>query len=204
MDRLVTAGHEVVLVRHGQTEWSAAGRHTGRTDVPLTAFGLRQADALAGMLGGAEFVEVLSSPLSRAWDTMERAGHVSRAVALDDLVEWDYGVYEGRRTVDIRDETPGWSVWSHEIVGGESVQEVGERADRVIERVEEAQGPVAVFGHGHLLRVLAARWMGMPAGAGRALGLDTATVSTLGWERENRVIRTWNEACHLRSMDPVL
>jgi probable phosphoglycerate mutase len=204
MDRLVKAGHDVVLVRHGRTEWSATGRRTGRTDVPLTAFGLRQADALAGMLGGAEFAEVLSSPLSRAWDTMERAGFASRAIALDDLVEWDYGVYEARRTPDIRNECPGWSVWSHEIIGGESVEKVGQRADRVIERIEAADGPVVVFAHGHLLRVFTARWLRMPAGVGRPLGLDTATLSMLGRERENRVIRTWNEACHLRSMDPPL
>jgi len=196
-------GHPVVLVRHGQTEWSATGKHTGRTDIPLTDLGRRQADALAGMLGDTEFAVVLSSPLSRAWDTMERAGHRQTAVALDDLLEWDYGVYEGRRTADIRLEIPGWSVWTHDLPDGETVAEVGARADRVIEHAVAAGGPVAVFAHGHVLRILAARWMGMPAGAGRALGLDTATVSTLGWERENRVVRHWNEACHLRSMDPL-
>jgi len=194
--------HEVVLVRHGQTEWSAAGRHTGRSDVPLTELGRRQAEALGAMLDGADFARVLSSPLTRAWETMERAGY-SSGTATDDLMEWDYGIYEGRRTVDIREEIPDWSVWVDPIVGGESVDEVGERADRVIADVLEADGPIAMFGHGHALRILAARWMGLPAVVGANLRLDTATVSTLGWERENRVIRHWNEVCHLRSMDPV-
>ena len=196
--------HEVVLVRHGQTEWSVSGKHTGRTDIPLTDLGRRQADALGGMLGGAEFTLVLSSPLERAWETMDRAGYGAVGVATDDLLEWDYGAYEGRRTADIREEIPEWSVWTHPIVDGESVDQVGERADRAITQALNADGPVAVFAHGHMLRILAARWMGLPAVAGRSFGLDTATVSTLGWERENRVIRNWNEACHLRSMDPVL
>jgi len=195
--------HEVILVRHGQTEWSLSGRHAGRTDVPLTGLGLRQADALGAMLGGAEFARVLSSPLSRAWETMERAGH-GGGTACDDLMEWDYGIYEGRRTDDIREEIPEWSVWKDPIFDGESVTEVGNRADRVIDEVVDADGPVVLFAHGHLLRVLAARWIDLPPAAGRNLRLDTATISTLGWERENRVILQWNEACHLRSMDPVL
>lgn len=194
--------HDVVLVRHGQTEWSATGKHTGRTDVPLTEFGRRQADALGAMLGGADFARVLSSPLTRAWETMERAGYAG-GTATDDLMEWDYGIFEGRRTPDIRDEIPNWSVWVNPVVGGESVEEVGERADRVIADVLEADGPIAIFAHGHVLRILAARWIGLPAVVGANLRLDTATVSTLGWERENRVIRHWNESCHLRSMDPV-
>ncbi len=196
--------HEVVLVRHGQTEWSASGKHTGRTDVPLTDLGRRQADALGGMLGGLEFSLVLSSPLSRAWETMDRAGYGSAGVAADELLEWDYGAYEGRRTPDVRKEVPGWSVWTHPIIDGESCGEVGARADRAIVRALSVDGPVVMFSHGHLLRILAARWMGLPAVAGRNLGLDIATVSTLAWERENRVIRHWNETCHLRSMDPVL
>jgi probable phosphoglycerate mutase len=202
VDRLVS-GHEVFLVRHGQTEWSALGRHTGRTDIPLTDLGRRQAEALGGMLAGAPFAEVLSSPLSRAWETMERAGYGSEAAAVDDLMEWDYGAYEGLRTAEIRLEVPDWSVWTHEIPGGESAEDVGARTDRVIERLIDVPGPAVVFAHGHLLRAFAARWMGLPPAVGRTLGLDTATVSVLGWERENRVIRHWNEACHLRSMDPV-
>lgn len=198
-----SARHEVVLVRHGQTEWSASGRHTGRTDVPLTELGLRQAEALGAMLGGVEFARVLSSPLARAWETMKRAGFPG-GTATPDLMEWDYGIYEGRTTKDIREEIPGWSVWTHPILDGESVDEVGARVDRVIASTADANGPVAIFAHGHSLRILAARWIGLPARAGRNLRLDTATVSTLGWERENPVIRQWNEACHLRSMDPDL
>jgi len=196
--------HDVVLVWHGQTEWSISGRHTGRTDVSLTDLGQRQADALGAMLGGAEFASVLSSPLIRAWDTMERAGYGATGEATEDLMEWDYGAYEGRRTVDIRTQLPGWSVWSHPMIDGETFDEVGERADRVIARALKVDGPVVLFAHGHMLRILGARWMGLPAVAGRNLRLDTATVSTLGWERENRVVRHWNEACHLRAMDPVL
>lgn len=195
--------HEVTLVRHGQTEWSASGKHTGRTDVPLTGLGLRQADALGAMLGGTEFARVLASPLSRAWQTMERAGY-GGGTACEDLVEWDYGIYEGRRTDDIRKEIPEWSVWKDPIFEGESVAEVGGRADRAIDEIRDASGPVVLFAHGHLLRVLAARWIDLPPETGRHLRLATATVSTLGWERENPVIVNWNEACHLRSMDPVL
>jgi len=196
--------HEVVLVRHGQTEWSVSGKHTGRTDIPLTDLGRRQADALGEMLSGTEFALVLSSPLSRAWETMDRAGYAADAVATGDLLEWDYGVYEGRRTTDIRTEIPDWSVWTHPIDDGESLEEIGARADSAIDLALRADGPVAMFAHGHMLRILAARWMGLPPAVGRNLLLDTATVSTLGWERENRVLRHWNEACHLRSLDPVL
>ncbi len=196
------SGHDVTLVRHGQTEWSADGLHTGRTDVPLTDLGIRQASALGGMLDGVDYAYVYSSPLSRAWRTMELAGRDAGAEAREELVEWDYGVYEGTRTVDVREEIPGWSVWTHPIEGGESVEEVGTRADRVIADLVTADGPGLVFAHGHMLRILAARWMGLPAVHGQLFGLDTATISTLGWERETRVIRHWNEECHLRSLDP--
>ena len=198
------SGHDVVLVRHGQTKWSVTGKHTGRTDVPLTELGERQADALGSMLGGAEFAAVLSSPLVRARDTMERAGYGADGQTTDDLMEWDYGVYEGKRTADIRTQIPGWSVWTHPIIDGEAFDDVGARADRVIARALSVDGPVVLFAHGHMLRILGARWMGLPAVEGRSLTLDTATVSTLGWERENRVVRHWNEACHLRAMDPIL
>ena len=193
--------HDLILVRHGQTEWSASGRHTGRTDVPLTELGLRQAEALGAMVQSYPFAAVLASPLSRAWVTMERAGFGDIGIADPDLLEWDYGAWEGRTTSEIRGEIPGWSVWTTEIIGGESLAMVGERADRVIERVLDVDGPVALFAHGHMLRVLAARWVTNPPAFGSALSLDPATVSVLGWERENRVIRTWNEACHLRSLD---
>ena len=199
----MTAG-EIVLVRHGQTEWSRSGKHTGRTDIPLTELGRRQADALSQMLSDQPFAAVLTSPLSRAWETMERAGLGTKSVAVDDLMEWDYGVYEGRKTDDIRKEVPGWSVWTHVIEGGESLDDVGARADRVIDRALGFEGRVAMFAHGHMLRVIGARWIGMPPDAGRHLRLDTATISTLGWDRENRVIRQWNESCHLRSLDPLV
>ncbi len=198
------SGHDVLLVRHGQTEWTMSGRHTGRTDIPLTEVGRRQAVALGAMIENVPFTRVLSSPLSRAWQTMELAGYGGHAVASDDLLEWDYGVYEGRRTDDIRTEIAGWSVWTNPIEGGESVDDVGRRTDRVVSNLLGGDGPTLVFAHGHLLRILAARWMMLPATAGSALGLDTATVSTLGWERENRVVRHWNDVCHLRSMDPLL
>jgi len=196
--------NDIVLIRHGQTDWSITGQHTGRTDIPLTDFGRQQADALGGMLDGAHFDLVLSSPLVRAWETMQRAGYGAQGVAEDNVLEWDYGVYEGLRTDDIRRQIPDWSVWTHPIDGGESVEDVGVRADLVIEQCLAAEGRVAVFAHGHFLRVLAARWVGLPAVAGLSFGLGTATVSMLGWERENRVLQGWNDACHLSSMDPVL
>ncbi|WP_104082002.1 histidine phosphatase family protein [Cryobacterium sp. Y11] len=196
--------NDIVLVRHGQTDWSISGQHTGRTDVPLTDFGRAQADALGEMLDGQHFDRVYSSPLVRAWETMERAGYASQGVASDDVLEWDYGVYEGRRTIDIRLEIPGWTVWENPIFGGETVEEVGARADLAIEECLAAEGRVAIFAHGHFLRVMAARWMGLPAIAGKSLSLGTATVSTLGWERETRVLQMWNDACHLSSMDPVV
>ena len=194
---------ELVLVRHGQTEWSATGQHTGRTDIPLTELGRRQAAALGGMLSGIPFVLVLSSPLRRAWETMELAGYASSAVATDDLMEWDYGAYEGRRADEIRAQIPDWSVWTHPIIGGETIEQVAARADRAIAQAFAVDEPVAIFAHGHLLRVLAARWIGLPAEKGRHFRLDTATVSVLGWERGNRVIVRWNEACHLHSLGPV-
>lgn len=193
--------HDVVLVRHGETEWSASGRHTGRTDLPLTVFGTRQAAALADMLTGRRFAAVVSSPLVRARATAERSGLGASVTLDDDLMEWDYGAYEGRSTREIREMIPGWSVWTHPIAGGESLDEVAVRADRVVSRVREAAGPVALFAHGHILRVLAARWLGASPDLGASLGLDPATLSVLGWERDRPVIRGWNEACHLRSVE---
>ncbi|MFO7690039.1 MAG: histidine phosphatase family protein [Cryobacterium sp.] len=198
------AENTITLVRHGQTEWSISGKHTGLTDIPLTELGRQQADALGEMLNGEKFARVIASPLVRAWETMERAGYSERAESSSDVLEWDYGVYEGLRTDDIRLTIPNWSVWTHPIWNGESVEEVGLRADRVIAQSEEADGPIAVFAHGHFLRVLAARWVGLPAEGGKNLSLGTATVSTLGWERDNHVIQMWNDACHLNSMDPAL
>ena len=183
---------ELVLARHGETEWSRTGRHTGRTDVPLTEVGRRQASLLAVSLAGRHFERVLSSPLSRALETCRLAGFGDAAETRDELLEWDYGKYDGLTTLEIRSERPGWSLWRDGCPGGETATDVGERADRLLEELREIPGDVALFAHGHVLRVLAARWIGLPAPAGALLALATATVSTLGWERETAVVRLWN------------
>jgi probable phosphoglycerate mutase len=185
-------GDRVVLVRHGQTAWSLSEQHTGRTDIPLTDVGRRQATELGARLGGWRFARVLTSPLTRALETCRLAGFGDAAEIDDDLAEWDYGDYDGRRTLDIRDERPGWDVWVDGVIGGETVEEVGRRAQRVIDEVRDAEGDVALFAHGHLLRVLAAQWIGLPPDAGRLLALSTASVSVLGWERETAVVERWN------------
>jgi probable phosphoglycerate mutase len=183
------------LVRHGETEWSKAGKHTGRTDVPLTELGRRQAASVAHKLVGHEFVLVLSSPKQRALETARLAGFGDRAEATDDLVEWDYGADEGLTTAEIREDRPGWTVWRDGPRDGETADQVAVRVDRVIARVREADGDVLVFAHGHVLRVLAARWLGESPSEGRFFELATATVSVLGWEREQPTIERWNEAC---------
>jgi broad specificity phosphatase PhoE len=183
---------EIVLVRHGETEWSRSGKHTGRTDVPLTEDGRTEASALGAALRGRRFSLVLASPLSRALDTCRLAGLGDVAQLRDDLMEWDYGAYEGRTTAEIRAERSGWTLWSEGVPGGETAAEVGARADRVIAELRAAGGDAAVFAHGHLLRVLAARWLGLEPTAGRLFALDTATISALGFEREAAVIRRWN------------
>ncbi|HEV3479545.1 MAG TPA: histidine phosphatase family protein [Gaiellaceae bacterium] len=181
---------EIVLVRHGETEWSRDGRHTSRTDVPLTELGRAQADLLAAALEGQSFARVLTSPLVRAAETARRAGF--DAEPRDELREWDYGAYEGRKTVEIREDRPGWTLWRDGVPDGETAAEVAERADRLIDELRAVPGDVLVFGHGHLLRVLAARWLGLEPEAGRLLALGTATISVLGYERETPVIRIWN------------
>jgi probable phosphoglycerate mutase len=188
---------QVWLVRHGETEWARLGRHTGRTDVPLTDTGREQARALGRRLAATKFGLVLTSPLARAADTARLAGFDGVAVVEPDLREWDYGVLEGRLTAEIRDDYPGWSIWTGPWPEGETVEEVGARADRVLARIRAADGDVLVFSHGHLLRVLAARWLGLPPASGALFALSTATVSILGWDRENAVIETWNEDCHV-------
>ena len=189
---------EVVLARHGQTEWSETGRHTGRTDVSLTPEGERQAEALASAFAGRTFEAVLSSPLQRAWRTYELANVSPAATRVDDLMEWDYGDIEGRRTVDIREEIPGWLIWSHGPPGGESLQLLSDRIDRVIARMMAIDGDIAIFAHGHVLRGLAARWLNLPILEGRSFVLDTATVSVLSCYRGERVIKRWNDDGHLR------
>jgi probable phosphoglycerate mutase len=188
---------ELWLIRHGETEWSAAGRHTGRTDVPLTAVGERQAAALGRRLAGRSFALVLVSPLTRAVETCRIAGYGGVARFTDDLLEWDYGAYEGRTTVDIRTEVPGWTIWTGNPPGGETIEQVGRRAATVIDQAIAVGGDVAMFAHGHVLRVLTACWLGLPPGAGRLLALGTASLSVLGYERETRVISTWNQDWHL-------
>jgi broad specificity phosphatase PhoE len=196
-------GRQLVLVRHGETQWSRTGRHTGRTDVALTELGQRQADALGLMLRGRSFAAVLVSPLQRATETLRRASlDAARVRVLEELVEWDYGDYEGLTTEEIRRSVPDWTIWTAPVPGGESAADVGRRADLVIARALDESDDVAIFSHGHLLRVLTARWLGLDVPAGRHFALDTATVSILGYERDTPVILLWNEACHLRDLDP--
>jgi broad specificity phosphatase PhoE len=196
---VTVSGPRVFLVRHGETEWSRSNRHTGRTDVPLTDRGRDQAKALGARLAGEGFGLVLTSPLTRALETCRLAGLGDDAHLTDDLVEWDYGDYEGRRTDDIRVERPGWTLWAGGVPGGETAEEVGARADRVIAKARGVDGNVALFAHGHVLRVLAARWLGQSPRDGSLYHLSVATLSVLGWERETPVIDLWNEACHLEN-----
>ncbi len=181
---------DVVLVRHGQTAWSATGRHTGRTDLPLTDEGRRQGKAVGVLLAPWSFATVLTSPLGRALETCRAAGLDGQIDP--DLQEWDYGDHEGRTTPEIREDDPGWTVWRGPVPGGEAIEDVAARADRVIARIVGVEGDVAVFSHGHFLRVLAARWLGLPPTAGGMLLLDTGTISVLSTERETPAIRLWN------------
>ena len=183
---------EIVLVRHGETEWTLSGQHTGRTDIPLTDRGREEARELAAELAGRRFALVLTSPLARAAETCHLAGLGDHAARRDELMEWDYGAYEGRKTIEIRQERPGWTLWRDGVPEGETAAAVGARVDRVIAELRVADGDAAVFGHGHLLRVLAARWLGLEPDAGRLFALDPATISVLGYERETAVIRLWN------------
>ena len=185
------------LIRHGETEWSAAGRHTGRTDIALTACGECQSELLRRRLTNHEFALVLASPLRRAKDTCRIAGFGDRLLVDDDLSEWDYGDYEGRTGTEIRVANPVWTIWSAGVPGGETAEAVRARTDRVIARALAAPGDVALFAHGHLLRVLTARWLGFAAAAGRFFALGTASVSILGYDGEQRVIELWNDQSHL-------
>jgi broad specificity phosphatase PhoE len=191
----MSVGTELWLVRHGETEWSLSGAHTSRTDIPLTDHGRKRAEELRDCLKGTKFNAVFESPMQRAKETCAIAGFGDQAVVENGLKEWDYGVYEGKTTKEIQAEISGWSVWKNEIVGGETVEHVGERADGVIARAlaaEPAGGKVALFAHAHILRILAARWIGLPATGGSMLALGTGSVSVMGWERETRVISSWN------------
>jgi probable phosphoglycerate mutase len=191
----------VVLVRHGATEWSESGRHTGHTDVPLTDAGRKAAERLGARLAGERFSLVLTSPLSRAAETcrlaLPGAGQADRVETTDDLKEWDYGGYEGRRTAEIREERPGWLLWTDGVVGGETIDQVAARVDRVVARARAVDGDVALCAHGHVLRVLAARWLEQTPAFGGRLKLETAALSVLGWERELPAIALWNDTSHL-------
>jgi len=188
---------ELLILRHGETEWSRVRKHTGRTDLPLTPRGEEEAAALASRVAAHHVVHAFCSPALRARATARRAG-LTGAEPLEDLWEWDYGGYEGRTTAEIREDIPGWAVWSHEIIPGttpgESVRTVGERCDRVIAaaRPHLERGDVALVAHGHVLRILAARWLGLPADHGRLFALQTGTTSTLGLEHGREVITSWN------------
>jgi broad specificity phosphatase PhoE len=183
---------EIVLVRHGETEWSRDWRHTGRTDIPLTEPGREQAQVLRAPLSEWTFTRVYSSPLSRAIETCRLAGLGDRAELTEALLEWDYGVYEGITTKEIRETRPDWFLWRDGCPGGETAEDVGARVDPLIAELKRADGDVALFAHGHILRVLAARWLGLPPQDGKLLALSTATLSVLGYERETEVIRRWN------------
>jgi probable phosphoglycerate mutase len=191
----------ICLARHGETAWSLSGQHTGRTDLPLTERGERNAPALGERLRGLTFAKVYTSPLQRAARTCELAGFGSAAEIDSDLVEWDYGQYEGRRTAEIHPERPDWQLFRDGCPGGESPDQVGARADRVVGRVRAIKDDVLIFSSGHFLRVLAARWLGLDAAAGRYLLLGTASLSALGYEHNlaEPAIRLWNETRHVEA-----
>jgi len=188
----------IVLVRHGQTDWSLSGQHTGRTNIPLNVEGERQAELLGAELAGMNFTEVLTSPLARCVQTCRLAGFADVAELNDDLMEWDYGDFDGLTTEEIRRGRPGWTVWSAGCPGGEAVDQVGHRADMVLEQLRPVKGNCLVFSHGHFLRILAARWIGLEPAVGRLFSLDPASISILGYERSTPVVRLWNrqkQAC---------
>jgi probable phosphoglycerate mutase len=192
---LIGMNFEMWLIRHGETEWSRSGQHTSRTDLPLVPEGEQRARALREALAGRKFALVLSSPMRRALETARLAGFDPQVN--DDLREWQYGDYEGRTTAQIHQIDPAWTIWTSTPPGGEAAEQVAARADRVIARAAAAGGDVAVFGHGHMLRVLAARWLSLEAPGGKYFALSTGSVSVLGFEHGNRVIQTWNRTPEL-------
>jgi probable phosphoglycerate mutase len=186
-------GQSVWLLRHAETEWSVSGRHTGRTDIPLTDGGRARGGAIAERVARERFALVLTSPLSRAVETCRLAGLGEQAQLTDHLLEWDYGDYEGLTTNEIRATRPGWYLWTDGCPNGETPADVAARVDRVIERALAASGDVALFAHGHVLRALGARWLELDVAAGGRLGLSTGSISVLGFEREVRVVWRWND-----------
>jgi broad specificity phosphatase PhoE len=192
---------QVVLVRHAETEWSKSGQHTGTTDLPLLEEGRRKAELLRAPLAESKAALVLTSPLRRARDTCEIAGHGDRAVLRPELVEWDYGSYEGLTTEQIRREQPGWDLWRDGAPGGESPRQVQSRLDPLVAELQAGsadEGDVLVFAHGHVLQALALRWVGVEITGGPLFELSTGSISRLGWKRESPVIETWNDRCHLK------
>jgi probable phosphoglycerate mutase len=192
---------EVYLARHGETAWTLSHQHTGRSDIPLTARGESNARSLGDRLHGIVFQRVLTSPLSRARRTCELAGFIERSTVDRDLMEWDYGVYDGKTSAEIHRENPDWQLFRDGCPGGESVEEVGTRADRVIARLRAIDGRQLLFGHGHFFRVLAARWLGLPPREGRLLYLGTAALSIQGYDHslDEPAIRLWNDDRHVRT-----
>jgi probable phosphoglycerate mutase len=191
------SSQQIWLVRHGETEWSISGQHTGRTDLPLTPEGENRAEALGRYLRDRVFTRVLTSPLKRAFETCRIAGYGEVAQVNEDLLEWNYGVYEGRTTAEIRETSPGWDIWSSGVPKGESVDEVGIRAQRVIQQLLQFEGNIALFGHGHMLRILTACWLELPPREGRRFHFGTAALGVLGFERETRVVQRWNLETYL-------
>ena len=183
---------EIYLLRHGETEWSLNGRHTGVTDIPLTENGRRIARLLQPILAKEKFALVLTSPLQRARETCELAGLAAVATVDRDLMEWNYGEYEGLTTEEIRKTNPNWSVFRDGCPGGESPVEIGARADKIVTKIRTVDGNVALFAHGHILRVLGARWIYLAANYGENFLLDTATLNVLGYYRESPAFKIWN------------
>ena len=188
----MNSSDQVYLIRHGETEWAKDGRHTGRTDIPLTDKGREQAGFLLPIFDEVKFSHVLSSPLRRAVETAKLAGVGSRLELDDDLMEWHYGDYEGLTTTQIRELAPGWTIFSQGSPNGETIDQVAQRADRIVAKLRSINGNVAIFSHGHFLRVLVCRWVGLPAEYGRHFLLGTSTLSILGYEHETPAISTWN------------
>jgi broad specificity phosphatase PhoE len=189
-----TENMQLWLIRHGETEWSLSGAHTSRTDIPLTERGKERAAKIRDYLAQRKFSLVLTSPLHRARETCRIAGYADAAQIEENLREWDYGIFEGRTTADIRKDQPDWSIWDSPVPEGEPVEHVAARAQKVIDRALQAGGDVALFAHAHILRILAATWLGLEPRGGRLFALGTGSVSTLGYERETRVISTWNRS----------
>ncbi len=185
---------ELWLIRHGETAWSLSGQHTSRTDIPLTDHGKARAKEIHDYLNGRPFSLVLTSPRQRAKETCRIAGYGDVAQTDDNLSEWDYGSYDGRTTAEIRAERPGWSIWEDGVLDGETIEQVAVRAQAIIERSLAAGGQVALFSHAHFLRILAATWLGLNPREGKLLALGTGSISRLGFERENRVILSWNRS----------